>query len=95
MFPRTWTAAAAPWGALALAVLGLLGVWAFVDLSPEVESDFFFAEDDPQLQASQQISEQYGSVRIRTKSSTVRAASSTRIGNRPCNSGIKSEGLDR
>ena len=61
MFPRTWMAAAAPWGALALAVLGLLGVWAFVDLSPEVEGDFFFAEDDPQLQASQQISEQYGS----------------------------------
>ena len=61
MFPRTWTAAAAPWGALALAVLGLLGVWAFVDLSPEVERDFFFAEDDPQLQASQQIGERYGS----------------------------------
>ena len=61
MFPRTWTAAAAPWVALALAVVGLLGVWAFVDLSPEVEGDFFFAEDDPQLQASQQISERYGS----------------------------------
>ena len=61
MFPRTWTAAAAPWGALALAVLGLLGVWAFVDLSPEVERDFFFAEDDPQLQASLQIGERYGS----------------------------------
>ena len=61
MFPRTWTTAAAPWGALALAVVGLLGVWAFVDLSPEVEGDFFFAEDDPQLQASQQISERYGS----------------------------------
>ena len=61
MFPSTWTAAAAPWVALALAVVGLLGVWAFVDLSPEVEGDFFFAEDDPQLQASQQISERYGS----------------------------------
>jgi predicted RND superfamily exporter protein len=61
MFPRTWTAAAAPWGALALAGLGLLGVWAFVDLSPKVEGDFFFAEDDPQLQTSQQISERYGS----------------------------------
>ena len=61
MFPRTWTTAAAPWGALALAVVGLLGVWAFVDLSPEVEGDFFFAADDPQLQASQQISERYGS----------------------------------
>jgi len=61
MFPRAWTAAAAPWGALALAVLGLVGVWAFVDLSPQVEGDFFFAEDDPQLQASQRVSERYGS----------------------------------
>ena len=61
MFPSTWTAAAAPWGAVALAVVGLLGVRGFVDLSPEVERDFFFAEDDPQLQASQQISERYGS----------------------------------
>ena len=51
MSPRTWTTAAAPWVALALAVVGLLGVWAFVDLSPEVEGDFFFAEDDPQLEA--------------------------------------------
>ena len=61
MFPSTWTAAAAPWGAVALAVVSLLGVRGFVDLSPEVERDFFFAEDDPQLQASQQISERYGS----------------------------------
>ncbi len=61
MFPSTWTAAAAPWSAVALAVVGLLGVRGFVDLSPEVERDFFFAEDDPQLQASQQISERYGS----------------------------------
>jgi predicted RND superfamily exporter protein len=60
MFPRAWTSAAAPWGALALAVIGLLGVWALVDLSPQVEGDFFFAEDDPQLQASQEIGERYG-----------------------------------
>jgi len=61
MFPRSWTSAAAPWVALALAVFGLLGVWAFVDLTPEVSGDFFFAEDDPQLQASRQIAERYGS----------------------------------
>ena len=61
MFPRTWTSPAAPWGALAPAVLGLLGVWAFVDLTPEVSGDFFFAEDDPQLQASREITERYGS----------------------------------
>jgi hypothetical protein len=60
MFPRAWTSAAAPWGALALAVIGLLGVWALVDLSPQVEGDFFFAEDDPQLQASQEVGARYG-----------------------------------
>ena len=35
-----------------------------------------------------------GSVRMRTKSSSVSDSSSTRIGNRPCSSGIRSEGLD-
>ena len=37
----------------------------------------------------------FGSVRIRLKSSTLSELSSTRIGKRPCNSGIKSEGLTR
>ena len=36
-----------------------------------------------------------GSVRIRTKSSLVRSFSSTRIGKRPCSSGIRSLGLAR
>src|SRR4030067_742186 len=35
-----------------------------------------------------------GSVRIRTKSSRVRGSSSTRMGNLPCSSGIRSDGLD-
>ncbi len=35
-----------------------------------------------------------GSVRIRTKSSRVRSFSSTRIGKRPCSSGIRSRGFD-
>ena len=35
-----------------------------------------------------------GSVRMRTKSCSVSESSSTRIGNRPWNSGIRSEGLD-
>jgi predicted RND superfamily exporter protein len=38
---------------LAVIVLGLVG--AIVDLSPEVEGDFFFAEDDPQMQASEAV----------------------------------------
>src|SRR3990172_1852013 len=35
----------------------------------------------------------WGSVRMRTKSSRVRGSSSTRIGNRPCSSGMRSAGL--
>ena len=34
-----------------------------------------------------------GSVRMRTKSARVNGSSSTRIGKRPCNSGIRSDGL--
>src|ERR1700726_4293729 len=40
-------------------------------------------------------SEASGSVRMRTKSPTFSESSSTRIGNRPCSSGIRSEGLER
>ena len=40
------------------------------------------------------VSDASGSVRIFTKSSVVRDFNSTRIGNLPCNSGIKSEGLE-
>ena len=36
-----------------------------------------------------------GSVSMRTKSSVLKAESSTRMGSLPCNSGIRSEGLDR
>ena len=41
------------------------------------------------------VSEAFGSVRIRAKSSGLSAPSSTRIGSRPCSSGIRSEGLAR
>ena len=37
----------------------------------------------------------FGSVRILTKSSAERSFNSTRIGKRPCNSGIKSLGFDK
>jgi predicted RND superfamily exporter protein len=43
--------------ACALAVLGLTLVSLFVDISPRVEGDFFFAEDDPQMLASQAVGE--------------------------------------
>ena len=41
------------------------------------------------------VSEHLGSVRMRSNSSGVSALSSTRIGRRPCNSGIRSLGLAR
>ena len=37
----------------------------------------------------------FGSVKILTKSSAVKSSNSTRIGKRPCNSGIKSLGFDK
>jgi hypothetical protein len=36
----------------------------------------------------------FGSVRIRTKSSRPSGSSSTRIGKRPCSSGMRSEGFE-
>ena len=39
------------------------------------------------------ISAFFGSVRIRMKSSSFNDCNSTRIGSRPCNSGIKSDGF--
>ncbi|MNY70064.1 hypothetical protein D3C86_2081200 [compost metagenome] len=39
------------------------------------------------------VNEALGSVRMRSKSSVVSACNSTRIGRRPCSSGIKSDGL--
>src|SRR5258708_1888583 len=40
------------------------------------------------------VSEDFGSVRMRTKSSMVSDCSSTRMGKRPCNSGIRSLGFE-
>ncbi|MCG8457709.1 MAG: MMPL family transporter [Holophagales bacterium] len=42
---------------LVAVVLSMVAVLTVVDLSPRVESDFFFATDDPQLVASQRIAE--------------------------------------
>ena len=53
-------ATADQWIALVVcAALGLI-LFTFVDLAPKVEADFFFATDDPQLQSSVRIEEQFG-----------------------------------
>ncbi len=52
---KVWTARAAPFLGVALAFVVVVGVVLAVDLTPRVESDFFFAEDDPQMQASREV----------------------------------------
>ena len=59
MFRRAWTHPKAHWASLAVAALGLGAVGLWVDLSPKVESDFFFSEDDPQLQVSNDLNRRY------------------------------------
>ena len=45
------------WPFLALALLATATVLGVADLEPQVESDFFFATDDPQFEASRKIGE--------------------------------------
>ena len=59
MFRLAWTHPKAHWVSLAIAAVGLGAVGVWVDLSPKVESDFFFSEDDPQLQASLELDRRY------------------------------------
>lgn len=54
-----WTTRAAPWLACGLAVVGVTLVALFVDISPRVEGDFFFSDDDPQMVASRTVSERF------------------------------------
>jgi predicted RND superfamily exporter protein len=61
MLTRVWASRGAPWIAAALAVLGVVVVALFVDVSPRVEGDFFFADDDPQMQASREVAERFPS----------------------------------
>ncbi|MGE0158101.1 MAG: RND family transporter [Gemmatimonadales bacterium] len=61
MLSRVWAARSAPWVASALAIVGVVAVALFVDVSPRVEGDFFFAEDDPQMQASREVAERFPS----------------------------------
>ena len=61
MLRRAWSSRLAPGIASGLAVLGVALVALFVDVSPQVEGDFFFAEDDPQMQASELVAERFPS----------------------------------
>lgn len=56
-----WTSRWSGWLAPGLAALGLAAVAFVVDLSPRVESDFFFAADDPQMRASRDVAEAFPS----------------------------------
>lgn len=56
-----WTSRWSGWLAPGLAALGLAAVAFVVDLSPRVESDFFFAVDDPQMRASRDVAEAFPS----------------------------------
>ena len=65
MLSRVWSLRGAPWIAAALALVGVFVVGLFVDVSPRVEGDFFFAEDDPQMQASREVAERFpGSAQV-------------------------------
>jgi len=61
MLTRVWASRGAPWIAAVLAVLGVVLVALFVDVSPRVEGDFFFADDDPQMQATREVAERFPS----------------------------------
>ncbi|MDH3270310.1 MAG: MMPL family transporter [Gemmatimonadota bacterium] len=52
---RLWTSRAGAGAALVLAVVAVAAVAMYVDLSPRVEGDFFFARDDPQMLASREV----------------------------------------
>jgi uncharacterized protein len=48
------------WAALAVVVVLGMALFTFVDLTPEVNADFFFSSEDPQLQSSLRIEREFG-----------------------------------
>lgn len=84
MFRRTWTHPRADrlWGAVTL--VGVIGIALWGNLAPEVEAEFFFSEDDPQLRASLALDGTYPSppqIILRVASPDTRAPEyRTRIG---------------
>ena len=59
MFQRAWPRRLTPAAAVAVALGAFVSAAMLVELSPKVESDFFFAPDDPQLDESNRIDEQF------------------------------------
>jgi uncharacterized protein involved in exopolysaccharide biosynthesis len=51
----------AQWIALAIAAGLGLALFSLVDPTPQIEADFFFSSDDPQLQGSLGIEREFGS----------------------------------
>jgi predicted RND superfamily exporter protein len=51
------------WAAIGLCAALGVALFAFVDLSPKVDEDFFFSSEDPQLQNSLRIEEEFGADR--------------------------------
>ena len=49
------------WAAIAVCAMLGFALFAFVNLTPEVEADFFFSTDDPQLQGARRIEREFGS----------------------------------
>ncbi len=56
---RVWTSPWSGWVALGIGAAALASVALFVELSPKVEGEFFFAEDDPQMRASEAVASRY------------------------------------
>lgn len=51
------------WAALVICAALGFALFAFVDLTPQVEDDFFFSNEDPQLQESLRIEREFGESR--------------------------------
>src|SRR5438094_7380781 len=49
------------WLMLVITVALVIGVWTLVDLTPQVDQQFFFSSDDPQLQESNAIDRRFPS----------------------------------
>src|SRR5688572_24464120 len=47
------------WGAVVLCAALGFALFSYVDLTPKVQADFFFSTDDPQLQQSQRIDNEF------------------------------------
>lgn len=58
---KFWVSRASVALSLCLAATVTVGALLWADLSPEVEGDFFFADDDPQMRASREVARRFPS----------------------------------